>query len=47
MSLVFLFLVPFCLMGHIERGGSLWLFVPAFASVLLGWYLGRREGLIQ
>lgn len=43
---VFLFLIPFCLVGHIEQGGPICLFIPAFASVLLGWYLGRREGAI-
>lgn len=44
--LVFLYIVPLCLIGSIEQGASLWLTVPAFASILLGWYLGWRGGEI-
>ncbi len=43
---VFLYIVPFCIMGNIERGAPLWLSVPAFVSILLGWYMGRREGVL-
>lgn len=41
---VFLYLLPLALMGHMKHGGSLWLFFPALASILLGWYLVRRVG---
>lgn len=44
--LVFLYIVPLCLIGSIEQGASLWLTVPAFASILFGWYLGWRGGEI-
>lgn len=44
--LVFLYIVPLCLIGSIEQGAYLWLTVPAFASILLGWYLGWRGGEI-
>jgi hypothetical protein len=46
MSLVLLFLVPLCVTGTVEQGGPLWLMLIAFASILLGWYLGRREGIV-
>lgn len=44
LCLTLLYIVPLGVVGNIEQGGPLWLFIPAFASVLLGWYLGRREG---